>query len=176
MIKLSWGSALPLFHRSPLRYFSKMKGKKIQVSDGWFTGRTFELSASAIHQIFCASRTGKRLHRRYSLTQEQREISSHSALHIIVAFGRDYCVVQKEFFYSFLAFRELTDEIIQTMFRLVEQSFNSCPLTAVTCDANNLEALKPNHFLLGQSSVSFSPLTFDEDFANAIWTTIIYGN
>ena len=65
---------------------------------------------------------------------------------------------------------------------LVEQSLNARPITAVSSDPLDLEALTPNHFILGQHAASFLSLSFEENFdhkkrfaraqsyANAIWT------
>ena len=88
----------------------------------------------------------------------------------------------KRVFYSILTPRKLTDEVLQTTFCLVEQSLNARPLTAVGSNPNEIEALTPNHFLIGQRSVSFPSIATDEHFdhrkrylraqgyANAIWT------
>ena len=88
----------------------------------------------------------------------------------------------KRVFYSILPPRKLTDEVLQTTFFLVEQSLNARPLTAVSSDPNEIEALTPNHFLIGQRSVSFPSIATGEHFdhrkrylraqgyANAIWT------
>ena len=55
----------------------------------------------------------------------------------------------KHVFYAILGNRRLTDEILTTTFCLVEQSLNSRPLVPVSADATDLDALTPNHFLLG---------------------------
>ena len=55
----------------------------------------------------------------------------------------------KHIFYAILGNRRLTDEILTTTFCLVEQSLNSRPLVPVSSDATDLDALTPNHFLLG---------------------------
>ena len=49
--------------------------------------------------------------------------------------------------------RGLTDEILGTTMCLVEQTLNARPLTAVSDDPEDLNALTPNHFLLGRDSV-----------------------
>ena len=55
----------------------------------------------------------------------------------------------KRTLYAILGNRQLTDEILLPTFCSVEQSLNNRPLTAVSSDANNLDALTPNHFLMG---------------------------
>ena len=44
-----------------------------------------------------------------------------------------------------------------TIFTEVEGIVNSRPLTAVSDDVTDLEALTPNHFLIGRSNLSLSP-------------------
>ena len=51
--------------------------------------------------------------------------------------------------------RQLTEEILLTTLCLVEQLLNARPLTAVSSDVNDFEALFPNHILLGCSTVYF---------------------
>ena len=87
----------------------------------------------------------------------------------------------KRTLYAILGNRRLTDEILLTTFCLVEQSLNNRPLTSVSSDANNLDALTPNHFLLGNRSACLPSLTPVDDFnhrkryaraqayANALW-------
>ena len=55
----------------------------------------------------------------------------------------------KHVFYANLGNRRLTDEILRTTLCLVEQILNSRPLVPVSSDATDLDALTPNHFLLG---------------------------
>ena len=50
--------------------------------------------------------------------------------------------------------RSLANEVLSTTMRLVEQILNARPLTAVSDDPEDLTALMPNHFLLGQENVS----------------------
>ena len=48
--------------------------------------------------------------------------------------------------------RTLTDDVLSTTMCLVEQILNSRPATSVSNDPEDLEALTPNHFLLGRAS------------------------
>ena len=50
--------------------------------------------------------------------------------------------------------RSLTDEVLSATMCLVEQTLNAGPLTAVSDDPEDLTALTPNHFLLGQENAS----------------------
>ena len=50
--------------------------------------------------------------------------------------------------------RSLTDEVLSTTMCLVEQTLNARPLTAVKDDPEDLTALTPNLFLLGQENSS----------------------
>ena len=84
--------------------------------------------------------------------------------------------------YDILGNRRVTEEVLRTTLCLVEQSLNARPITAVSSDPLDLEALTPNHFILGQHAASFPSLSFEENFdnkkrfaraqsyANAIWT------
>ena len=70
----------------------------------------------------------------------------------------------KRTLYAILGNRRLTDEILITTFCLVEQSLNNRPLTSVSSDANDLDALTPNHqtiFFWGIAVLAFlhSPLS-----------------
>ena len=87
----------------------------------------------------------------------------------------------KRVFYSILGNRRMTDETLNTTFCLVEQALNNRPLTPVSDDPNELEALTPNHFLLGRSFQALPSLvpgdepdllrryTKAQAYANAIW-------
>ena len=54
-------------------------------------------------------------------------------------------------FYAVLRNRRLTDEILATTFYLEEQSFNAQQLIPASADATDLDALTPNHCLLGSA-------------------------
>ena len=55
---------------------------------------------------------------------------------------------------NILGSRRLTDETLSTTMCMVEQVLNARPLTPVSNDANDLEALTPNHFLIGRPNVN----------------------
>ena len=86
----------------------------------------------------------------------------------------------KHTFYAILGDRRLTDEILTTVFCLVEQSLNARSLVPASADATDLDALTPNHFLLGtagSSLLSHSNCDFDhrkryaraQAYSDAIW-------
>ena len=58
----------------------------------------------------------------------------------------------KHVFYAILDNRRFTDEILATTVCLVEQCLNACPITPVSPEVTDLDALTPNHFLLGTAS------------------------
>ena len=60
----------------------------------------------------------------------------------------------KRSMWAVLGSRNLTDEILTTTMCLVEQTLNARPLTCVSNDPDDLEALTPNHFLLGDPNVA----------------------
>ena len=88
----------------------------------------------------------------------------------------------KRVLYEILGNRRVTEEALGTTLCLVEQSLNARPITAVSSDPLDLEALTPNHFIFGQHAASFPSQSFEENFdhkkrfaraqscANAIWT------
>ena len=66
-----------------------------------------------------------------------------------------------------LSNRSLTEETLSTTMCSVEQLLNASPLTAVSSDPQDLEALTLNHFLLHRSTVFFPVgLTLPSDFSN----------
>jgi hypothetical protein len=69
--------------------------------------------------------------------------------------------------YAVLGSRRLTDEVLSTVMCMVEQNLNSRPLVPASSDVTDLEALTPNHFLLGRPSVSLPWCLSDEkDFCH----------
>ena len=87
----------------------------------------------------------------------------------------------KHTFYAILGNRRLTDEILTTVFCLVEQSLNARPLVPASADATDMDALTPNHFLIGTGGSSLpSHSNCDSDhrkryaraqaYSDAIWT------
>ena len=84
--------------------------------------------------------------------------------------------------YTILGARRLTDEVLHTTFCLVENALNSHHLTPVSANPCNLNALTPNHFLLGEYSTGVPSLVGNNEFnhrkryaraqsyANAIWS------
>ena len=56
----------------------------------------------------------------------------------------------KRVLYDILVSRRVTEEVLGITLCLVEQAFNSRPITPVSTDSRELEALTPNNFLLGQ--------------------------
>ena len=88
----------------------------------------------------------------------------------------------KRILYTILGTRCLTYEVLSNTFCLVEQAFNSRPLTPVSADPSDLGALTPNLVLLGNQARSHpSIIGVDEcyhrkrfaraqSYANAIWS------
>ena len=70
----------------------------------------------------------------------------------------------KQAMYSILGNQPLTEEILQTTLCLIEQTLNGRPLTPVSYDVKDLEALTPNHFLLGKPGFCLPILPYAEDY------------
>ena len=68
----------------------------------------------------------------------------------------------KKIMIAILDNRSLTAEVLSTTMCLVEQTLNARPLTAVSDDPEDLTALTPNHFLLGQENASAPFMSFSE--------------
>ena len=84
--------------------------------------------------------------------------------------------------YAVLGNRSVTEDVLSTTMCFVEQTMNARPLTLVSSDANDLEALTPNHFLLGNKNICLPYLSCAEEivdhrelfrqtqaYANLIW-------
>ena len=86
--------------------------------------------------------------------------------------------------YAVLGNRSVTEDVLSTTMCIVELTLNARPLTTVSSDVDDLEALTPNHFLLGNRNVCLPYLPCAENFvdhrklirqtqayANLIWDT-----
>ena len=70
----------------------------------------------------------------------------------------------KRVLYDILGSRRVTEDVLGTTLCSVEQALNSRPITPVSTDSRELEALTPNHFLLGQCATKFPSLLPGENF------------
>ncbi|XP_044174392.1 uncharacterized protein LOC122958023 [Acropora millepora] len=61
----------------------------------------------------------------------------------------------------------VNDETLLTLMAEVESLLNSRPLTHVSVDPKDLEAITPNHFLIGRNSPNIPPDVFDERDLNS---------
>ena len=61
----------------------------------------------------------------------------------------------RKLLFALLKQQTLTDESLQTLLCEVESIINSRPLTKVSDDVNDLEALTPNHLLLLKSTPNY---------------------
>ena len=84
-----------------------------------------------------------------------RKVSTGNSILLARCLGRA-SETFKHTFYAILGNRRLTDEILTTVFCLVEQSLNARPLVPASADATDMDALTPNYFLLG-TAVSSLP-------------------
>ena len=62
--------------------------------------------------------------------------------------------------------RSVTQDVLSTTMCVVEQTLNARPLTPVSSDVNDLEALTRNHFLLGNKNVFLPYLPCAENFVD----------
>ena len=67
--------------------------------------------------------------------------------------------------------RVFTEEALHTMLLEVESTLNSRPLTSVSDDVNDFEALTPNHFLLGRPSQNH-PIVNDASGLRSKWKQV----
>ena len=58
----------------------------------------------------------------------------------------------------------ITEDFLSTTMCLVEQKLKARPLTPVSSDVKNLEAINPNHFLIGNKNVCLPYLPCGEEF------------
>ena len=72
----------------------------------------------------------------------------------------------KKAMYVVLGNRSVTEDVLPTTMCIVEQTLNARPLTPVSSDVNDLEALTPNHFLLGNTNVCLPYLPCAEEFVD----------
>ena len=70
----------------------------------------------------------------------------------------------KRVLYTVLGTRRLKDEVLHTIFCLMENALSSRPLTPVIADPCDLNALTPNHFLLGEHSASIPSVVGNNEF------------
>ena len=67
---------------------------------------------------------------------------------------------------AILGNRSLTDEALLTTMCLVEQTLNAHPITPASDDPSDLEALTPNHFILGRANVCIPFIPNAEIYSN----------
>ena len=72
----------------------------------------------------------------------------------------------KKAMYPVLGNRSVTEDFLSTTMCLVQQTLNARPLTAVSCDATDLETITSNHFLLGNKNLSLPYLSSAEQFVD----------
>ena len=65
----------------------------------------------------------------------------------------------KKAMYAVLSNRSVTEDVLSTTMCLVEQKLTDRPRTPVSSDATDLEAITPNHFLLGNRNLSLPYLS-----------------
>ena len=73
---------------------------------------------------------------------------------------------RKKAMYAVLGNRSATEDVPSTTMFLVEQTLNARPLTQVISDAADLEAITPNHFLLGNKNLCLPYLSGAEQFVD----------
>ena len=64
----------------------------------------------------------------------------------------------KDSFYAIIGSQILTYDIFNTVFCEVEHFMNARPITTVSSTPEDVEALTPNHFLLGRAHATMPPL------------------
>ena len=135
------------------RFFSRRGTPSINWLDN---GTNF---VGAEKELFCASKIGtQKLHCR-SYTKALSGSIRHGGLWERMVRSCE------RVFYTILGLSKLNDENLNTTMCLVEGSLKARPLTPVSDDPDSLEALTPNHFLLGQHSLTFSSLRSSENYS-----------
>ena len=66
--------------------------------------------------------------------------------------------------FAMLGNRSVTEDVLSTTMCIIEQTLNARPLTPVSSDVNDFEALIPNHFLLGNKNVCLPYQQSAEEF------------
>ena len=72
----------------------------------------------------------------------------------------------KKAMYAVIGNRSVTEDVLSTTICIVEQTLNASTLTPVSSDVNDLEALTPNHFLLGKKNICLTYLPCAEKFVH----------
>ena len=67
---------------------------------------------------------------------------------------------------AILGNRSLTEESLTTTMCLVEQTLNARPITPATDDPADLEALTPNHFIMGRANACIPSISNAEIYSN----------
>ena len=68
--------------------------------------------------------------------------------------------------YTVLGNRSVTEDVLSTTMCLVEQTANARRLKPLSSDATDLEAITPNHFLLGNRNLCLAYLSGAEQFVD----------
>ena len=74
----------------------------------------------------------------------------------------------KKAMYAVLGNRSITEDVLSSTMCLVEQTLNAKQLTPVSSDVKDLEAITPNHFLLGNKNFYLPYLPCEESHLGQI--------
>ena len=77
---------------------------------------------------------------------------------ILEGYGNIWSAAGKRAMFVVLRNRSITEDILSTSKCIVEQTLNAKQFTPVSSDVNDIEALTPNHFLLGNKNVCLTYL------------------
>ena len=72
----------------------------------------------------------------------------------------------KKAMHAVLGNRSVTEDVLSTTMCIVDKTLNARPLTPISSDINDLEALTPNQFLLGNRNVCLPYLPCAEEFVD----------